>query len=114
MGAKETEATNFLEKKLKGGPQFTYDEAVQTAIAALQGVLSEEFKSSDLEVWCGARAGACVLRLPLWAPVRGPCARFSLKGGLFAWGLGACIDAHTGSGSHFGSKQVGWCPWVVG
>ncbi|KAG2450772.1 hypothetical protein HYH02_004609 [Chlamydomonas schloesseri] len=57
VGVKETEANNFLEKKFKGNPQFTYDEAVTTAIAALQGVLSEEFKSSDLEVGV-VRAGA--------------------------------------------------------
>ncbi len=50
VGVKETEATNFLEKKFKANPAFTFDEAVQTAISALQGVLSEEFKSSDLEV----------------------------------------------------------------
>lgn len=36
MGVKETEANNFLEKKFKSNPQFTYDEAVTTAIAALQ------------------------------------------------------------------------------
>ncbi|PNW70092.1 hypothetical protein CHLRE_17g705400v5 [Chlamydomonas reinhardtii] len=57
VGVKETEANNFLEKKFKSNPQFTYDEAVTTAIAALQGVLSEEFKSSDLEVGV-VRAGS--------------------------------------------------------
>lgn len=50
MGVKETEAHNFLEKKLKAGPQLSYDEAVTTAISALQNVLSEEFKAADLEV----------------------------------------------------------------
>ncbi|PNH03599.1 Proteasome subunit alpha type-6 [Tetrabaena socialis] len=50
VGAKETEVHNFLEKKLKGNPALSYDEAVTTAIAALQNVLSEEFKASDLEV----------------------------------------------------------------
>eukprot|EP00803_Ostreobium_quekettii_P010531 evm.model.scf_244.11 EVM.evm.TU.scf_244.11 scf_244:96477-97217(+) len=49
-GAKETEATNFLEKKLKGDPAFGYDECVQTAIGALQGVLSEDFKATEIEV----------------------------------------------------------------
>jgi 20S proteasome subunit alpha 1 len=50
VGVKETEATNWLEKKFKSAPQYSFDEAVQTAIAALQGVLSEEFKATDLEV----------------------------------------------------------------
>ncbi|KAG2491372.1 hypothetical protein HYH03_010370 [Edaphochlamys debaryana] len=50
VGSKETEAHNLLEKKLKGNPQLSYDDTVTTAIAALQGVLSEEFKASDLEV----------------------------------------------------------------
>lgn len=49
-GAKDVEAENFLEKKLKGNPQFTFDEAVQTAITALQGVLSEDFKATEIEV----------------------------------------------------------------
>lgn len=49
-GAKEQEAENFLEKKLKGDPSFTYDEAVQTAISALQNVLNEDFKASEIEV----------------------------------------------------------------
>lgn len=50
VGTKETEATNFLEKKFKGNPQLTYDEAVQAAIGALQSVMSEEFKPSEIEV----------------------------------------------------------------
>eukprot|EP00898_Chlorokybus_atmophyticus_P005356 jgi/Chlat1/5821/Chrsp4S06173 len=56
-GAKEQEATNFLEKKMKNDAKFSYDETVQascchttTAISALQSVLSEDFKASDLEV----------------------------------------------------------------
>lgn len=36
VGAKETEATTLLEKKIKAKPEMTYDEAVQTAITALQ------------------------------------------------------------------------------
>ena len=35
-GAKDQEAENFLEKKFKGNPQLSFEEAVQTAIAALQ------------------------------------------------------------------------------
>mmetsp|Transcript_8710 Transcript_8710/g.25089 ORF Transcript_8710/g.25089 Transcript_8710/m.25089 type:complete len:247 (-) Transcript_8710:71-811(-) len=49
-GTKDQEATNFLEKKLKNNPQFSFDECVQTAISALQGVLSEDFKASEIEV----------------------------------------------------------------
>ena len=38
MGAKETEAVNFLEKKVKAMPAegLNYEETCQTAIAALQ------------------------------------------------------------------------------
>lgn len=50
VGAKETEATTALEKKLKAKPDMTYEEAVQAAISALQGVLSEEFKATEIEV----------------------------------------------------------------
>ena len=50
-GVKEQEATNLLEKKMKNDPQLSYTETVQTAIGALQSVLGEEFKASDIEVW---------------------------------------------------------------
>eukprot|EP00967_Tisochrysis_lutea_P125202 scaffold210190_cov19-Tisochrysis_lutea.AAC.1 len=36
VGLKETEATTFLEKKIKADPAMSYDKAVQTAISALQ------------------------------------------------------------------------------
>ena len=53
---KEQEAENFLEKKFKAAPELTFDEAVQTAISALQSVLSEDFKAAEIEVrsfiWC--------------------------------------------------------------
>lgn len=49
-GAKDQEATNFLEKKLKGDPSFKFDECVQTAIRTLQNVLSEDFKATEIEV----------------------------------------------------------------
>lgn len=49
-GAKEQEAINFLEKKLKSNPEFSYAETVQTAIAALQQVISEDFKATEIEV----------------------------------------------------------------
>eukprot|EP00879_Flechtneria_rotunda_P004730 GHRR01004998.1.p1 GENE.GHRR01004998.1~~GHRR01004998.1.p1 ORF type:complete len:247 (+),score=92.04 GHRR01004998.1:280-1020(+) len=52
VGAKETEAVNFLEKRIKAAPAdgFSYQEACCTAITALQNVLSEEFKASEMEV----------------------------------------------------------------
>eukprot|EP00475_Leptophrys_vorax_P024687 TRINITY_DN34118_c0_g1_i1.p1 TRINITY_DN34118_c0_g1~~TRINITY_DN34118_c0_g1_i1.p1 ORF type:complete len:249 (+),score=30.12 TRINITY_DN34118_c0_g1_i1:254-1000(+) len=51
-GAKEQEAVNFLEKKLKDGKHqtLTADEAIQLAISALQGVLSEDMKANEIEV----------------------------------------------------------------
>ncbi|KAM3315730.1 hypothetical protein ACQJBY_034075 [Aegilops geniculata] len=49
-GLKEQEAINFLEKKMKDSPQFTYDETVQIAISALQSVLQEDFKATEIEV----------------------------------------------------------------
>jgi len=57
-GQKETEAQNFLEKKLKDikksedGTEcaLTYQETIQLAISSLQNVLSSELKSSDIEV----------------------------------------------------------------
>ena len=47
---KEQEAENFLEKKFKAAPELSFDEAVQTAISALQSVLSEDFKAAEIEV----------------------------------------------------------------
>eukprot|EP00884_Botryococcus_braunii_P001384 jgi/Botrbrau1/11246/Bobra.0038s0018.1 len=49
-GAKDQEAENFLEKKFKGDVAFSYDDTVQTAIAALQSILSEDFKAKEIEV----------------------------------------------------------------
>ncbi|KAL0440111.1 UNVERIFIED_CONTAM: Proteasome subunit alpha type-6 [Sesamum latifolium] len=49
-GGKEQEAINFLEKKMKNDPAFSYEETVQTAISALQSVLQEDFKASEIEV----------------------------------------------------------------
>ncbi|KAL8209110.1 hypothetical protein R6Q57_008522 [Mikania cordata] len=49
-GLKEQEAINFLEKKMKNDPEFSYDETVKTAISALQSVLQEDFKASEIEV----------------------------------------------------------------
>ncbi|KAM7259452.1 hypothetical protein ACFE04_015193 [Oxalis oulophora] len=49
-GSKEQEAINFLEKKMKNDPNFSYAETVQTAISALQSVLQEDFKATEIEV----------------------------------------------------------------
>jgi len=51
-GAKDQEAVNWLEKKYKAGAavEFSFDETVQMAIAALQNVLSEDFKAHEIEV----------------------------------------------------------------
>nr|GLL27810.1 proteasome subunit alpha type-6-like [Ipomoea trifida] len=51
-GSKEQEAINFLEKKMKNDPAFSYEETVQTAISALQSILQEDFKASEIE-WIG-------------------------------------------------------------
>ena len=49
-GGKDQEAENFLEKKVKADSSFSYDETVQLAIGALQNVLSEEFKATEIQV----------------------------------------------------------------
>jgi len=49
-GAKDQEAQNLLEKKLKSNPEFSYEATVETAIATLQSVLSADFKATDIEV----------------------------------------------------------------
>ncbi|ESR66061.1 hypothetical protein CICLE_v10010323mg [Citrus x clementina] len=49
-GLKEQEAINFLEKKMKNDPTFSYEETVQTAVSALQSVLQEDFKATEIEV----------------------------------------------------------------
>ncbi|KAH6556712.1 hypothetical protein KP509_1Z160700 [Ceratopteris richardii] len=49
-GLKEQEVVNFLEKKMKNNVQLTYEETVQTAISALQSILLEDFKATEIEV----------------------------------------------------------------
>jgi len=49
-GEKETEATNFLEKKFKNDPQLNRDEAIQLAIQTMQVVLSMDFKATEVEI----------------------------------------------------------------
>ncbi|KAG1366376.1 putative Proteasome subunit alpha type-6 [Cocos nucifera] len=49
-GVKEQEAINFLEKKMKNDPEFSHEETVQTAISALQSVIQEDFKATEIEI----------------------------------------------------------------
>ena len=49
-GTKEVEAANHLEKKLKSGAPRTATETVRAAVAALQSVLGEDLKASEIEV----------------------------------------------------------------
>mmetsp|Transcript_26975 Transcript_26975/g.107940 ORF Transcript_26975/g.107940 Transcript_26975/m.107940 type:complete len:139 (+) Transcript_26975:522-938(+) len=48
-GAKESEATNFLEKKADELGSYDKDQTIRFAIAALQSVLSADFKSTEIE-----------------------------------------------------------------
>ncbi|XP_031558446.1 proteasome subunit alpha type-6-like [Actinia tenebrosa] len=50
IGAKQTEANSFLEKKIKKKQARTFSETIETAITCLSSVLSADFKPSEIEV----------------------------------------------------------------
>lgn len=49
-GAKEQDAVNALEKKVKAGAAPACDEAVRLAISTMQSVLTSDFKASEIEI----------------------------------------------------------------
>merc|ERR1712232_174610 len=49
-GQKDQETRNFLEKKFKSDPKLDEDATTKLGITALQTVLAEDFKATDIEV----------------------------------------------------------------
>lgn len=50
VGVKQTEANNYMEKKIRKNPSWTYKETVEVAITALSSVLAADFKPSEIEI----------------------------------------------------------------
>jgi 20S proteasome subunit alpha 1 len=49
-GAKEQDAINALEKHFKENTTLSLDETIRLAITTMQGVLSSDFKASEIEI----------------------------------------------------------------
>lgn len=47
-----------MEKKMKSNPTLSRDDTIQTAVAALQAVLSEDFKATEIEVGVVSSSGS--------------------------------------------------------
>jgi len=50
VGVKQTEANNYMEKKIRKKPSWSYIETVEVAITALSTVLSADFKPNEIEI----------------------------------------------------------------
>ena len=50
VGAKQTEANNYLEKKIRKNPSWSYNETIEVAIMSLSHVLATDFKASEIEI----------------------------------------------------------------
>lgn len=61
VGLKETEATTFLEKKLKADPSMSYEKAVQTAISALQVRARAHAQGAQRRGMCSTQARGSAL-----------------------------------------------------
>ncbi|KAG1467253.1 hypothetical protein G6F56_004510 [Rhizopus delemar] len=49
-GAKQQEALNHLEKKLKKNPELNMEDTIELAITTLSTILAVDFKASEIEI----------------------------------------------------------------